>query len=853
MKRSRNDSFSDKSEAEIDSDYEPEVKKGKIKKSSLPKTSTKSVVKKIKDDKLPKAKTVKKIKSVIDNDLPVEGNKIKEKKSVNGKQKLQLNESLNDSLYGDQEPSWVPADVIARDLSLDWNVTNTTCQLLEAGNSLPFLARYRREATGGMGPDTLRQVKDSLEILKSVQDKAEKLLATVDKQGKMTRKVRISILKCQTLPEIEAVSAPFKTGSKATLAERARKLGLEEAAEIVLTGSAKIDLSKLVERGKKGKSTLEEVTTGVKHIIADILVHDPDTAENLRKLQSECHLVMESKRAKEKASDKNKCDKNDKKEVDPSKFENYFEFSCPCKYIKPHQVLAINRGESLKILSAKIIIPDWMLHQIKKFVNTRWMMAGFRSDERNQMVEEAVDDAYKRLITPLIQRQTRSLLTKQAEEASISVFLSNLRSLLLTPPHRNSTVLSIDPGFSHGCKLAVLSSSGSVLETAVIYPNFKNVPKNQECTAAGRKIIELINKHSISTIAIGNGTACRETEALVSDVISNGKFSGQDVRYSIVSEQGASIYSCSELASQEFPGMDTNVISAVSIGRRLQDPLSELVKIEPQHLGVGMYQHDVAQAKLKAALDEVVSECVSFVGVDINSCSEYLLRRVAGLNSARAKAIVEFRENQGDFLNREQLKKVKGIGEKVWTQCAGFIRVIPRSENKNLGKVKVNMLDRTQIHPESYSNASKVISKVGVKLNNLGQASFCESVKMFSQRQDLEALSSSMTIGLPTLQMILDALQQSFEYDFRAEFSAPLFKSGLTKAENVKVGDILSGRVNNVTHFGAFVDIGIGINGLVHTSKMKGFKIELGNRIEAKIVSLEISRKRIGLELIKVM
>jgi len=762
------------------------------------------------------------------------------------------NESLNDSLYGDQDPSWCPADVISRDLSLDWDVTNTTCQLLEAGNSLPFLARYRREATGGMGPDTLRQVKDSLEILRSVQEKAEKLLGTVEKLGKMTRKVRVSILKCQTLPEIEAVSAPFKTGSKATLAERARKLGLEEAAEIVLTGSTKIDLGKLVEKGKKGKETIDEVATGVKHIIADILVHDPDTAENLRKLQSECHLVMESKRAKEKASEKNKSDKNDKKEVDPSKFENYFEFSCPCKYIKPHQVLAINRGESLKILSVKINIPDWMLHQIKKFVNSRWMMTGFRSDERNKLVEEAVDDAYKRLITPLIQRQTRSLLTKEAEEASISVFLSNLRSLLLTPPHRNSTVLSIDPGFSHGCKLAVLSSSGSVLETAVIYPNFK-ISKNQECTAAGRKIAELINKHSVSTIAIGNGTACRETEALVSDVISNGKLSGPEVRYSIVSEQGASIYSCSELASQEFPGMDTNVISAVSIGRRLQDPLSELVKIEPQHLGVGMYQHDVAQAKLKTALDEVVSECVSFVGVDINSCSEYLLRRVAGLNSARAKAIVEFRESQGDFLNRDQLKKVKGIGEKVWTQCAGFIRVIPRSDNKNSGKSKVNMLDRTQIHPESYSNAAKVISQVGVKLNNLGQASFCQSVKLFSQRQDLEALSSSLKIGLPTLQMILEALQQNFEYDFRAEFSAPLFKSGLTKAENVKLGDILSGRVNNVTHFGAFVDIGIGINGLVHSSKMKGHKIELGNRIEAKIVSLEINRKRIGLELIKVL
>ena len=781
MKRSRNAAIilSSDSENENDqhSDYEPTEENVKIRKQKSEPPAKKA--KKTSDKTKPPSKTVKKaapkketkVKSKTKdcNENGLEEVKVKAKEKVNAKSAKTKNESinnvsLNDSLYG-SDPSWVPADVISRELGLDWDVTNTTVDLLEAGNSLPFLARYRREATGGMGPDTLRQVKESLETLKTVKEKAEKLLGTVEKLGKMTMKVRVSILKCQSLPEIETVSAPFKTGSKASLAERARQLGLETPAETVLTGDSHLDVGSLVEKGQKGKETVEDVLNGVKHIIADIIVHDPEIAEAIRNLQADCHLVLESKRAKEKQSEKNKTKEADKKEVDPSKFQNYFEFSCPCKHIKPHQVLAINRGESLKVLSVKINIPDWMLHQIKKHVHNRWMRSGVYSNDRNKIVEESLEDAYKRLITPLIQRQTRASLTKTAEEASISVFLSNLRSLLLTPPHRDNTVLAIDPGFSHGCKLAVLSQTGSVLDTNVIYPNFRNT-NNQESSPAARKIIELVKKHSVSTIAIGNGTACRETESLVSDIISGGQMSS-GVRYSIVSEQGASIYSCSSLAGEEFPGMDTNIISAVSIGRRLQDPLSELVKIEPQHLGVGMYQHDVSQNKLKTALDEVVSECVSFVGVDVNSCSEYLLRKVAGLNSARAKAIVDYREKQGDFINRDQIKKVKGIGDKVWTQCAGFIRIVPRSASETKIKKGVNLLDRTQIHPESYPTATSLISLAGLDSKHLGEAKFCKNFSNFADGQDLDKLAKRVSVGVPTLQSILEALQQNLEYDYR--------------------------------------------------------------------------------------
>ena len=306
----------------------------------------------------------------------------------------------------------------------------------------------------------------------------------------------MSILKCQSLPEIETVSAPFKTGSKTSLAERARQLGLETAAETVLTGDNHVMMENLVEKGTKGKETLEDVSTGVKHIIADIIVHDPEVAESIRTLQSECHIVLESKRAKEKASDKTK-DTVDKKEVDPSKFQNYFEFSCAIRNIKPHQVLAINRGESLKILSVKINIPDWMLHQIKKIVVRKWLRSGKVSEVRRRLVEESLEDAYKRLITPLVQRQTRAGLTRSAEEASVSVFLSNLRSLLLTPPHRDNTVLAIDPGFAHGCKIAVLSSTGAVLDTGVIRPNFR-LTAGQASSPAARRIIDLVNKHQVT-------------------------------------------------------------------------------------------------------------------------------------------------------------------------------------------------------------------------------------------------------------------------------------------------------------------------------------------------------------------
>jgi len=852
MKRARksaiiisSDSESDQENESGHSDYEPEAKP--LKKPKLDNNVKEKIKTKIPKEKVVKEKsktTKEKVKSA--------------KTTVTEGEKTDNNVSSNDSKQtkikfkgssGDECPYWKPADVISRELNWEWGVVNTTCSLLEAGNSIPFLARYRREATGGMGPDTLRQVKDSLEVLKTVREKSAKAVAAVEKLGKLTPLLRRSFLSCQSLQEIDHLYGPYKTGSKASLAERARKLGLESVAEELLAGRGGVDLSCMVERGTKGKENIEEVKTGVQHIIVDLMVHDKDMTDAIRNLQAESYLVLESKRAKGKAwENKESKDKQNKKEVDPSKFENYFEFSCPCRHVKPHQVLAINRGEGLKVLSVKVNIPDRFLYQLQGFVQKRWLSLGNFSQLRDSMIKTSLEDAYKRLICPLVQRQTRAALTKSAEEASISVFLSNLRSLLLTPPHRDHTLLSIDPGFSHGCKVVVLSPTGSLLDQAVIKPNFRQL-QGQEDTQAGRQLVELVRKYSVTTIAIGNGTACRETEGLVAALISGGKFSPQKVQYTIVSEQGASIYSCSALAQEEFPGLDTNIISSVSIGRRLQDPLSELVKIEPQHLGVGMYQHDVSQAKLKAALEEIVVECVSFVGVDINSCSQHLLKRVAGLNSATAKAIVETREKKGDFVNREQLKKVKGIGEKVFTQCAGFIRVVSRDGGG--GKKGRCELDKTQIHPESYETATKVIKMAGANLDQLGTKEFISMIGKFSKSKNIESLCTEFSVGQPTLMMLLETLQQSTGYDYRAEFSAPLFKSGLTKMEDVKPGEVLTGRVANVTHFGAFVDIGLGTAGLVHSSKMRGNKLELGQRLEVKVLNIDQAKKRIGLEFVR--
>jgi len=878
MKRARNKavvissgSEDDEPKKGSDSDYEPEenpspkkIKKEpapkteKIKKAPAPKTDKKTKVNKDKKATKPKSSSVS--LNELDEDLSKNDSITK-----TASKKPPAIKKDNPSKSSENQ-LWVPSEVLARDLDLDFRVSDTVCRLLDDGNSIPFLARYRREQTGGMEPETLRQFKDSYDTLRSVKEKCGKILASVEKLGKLVPVLKNAFLSAQSIPELEHLFTPFKPGSKSSLAERARKLGFENIADEILGGKNNFwDLSKFVDSKTKGKTNIEEVGESIRHIIADLIVHDKDTVDFVRTLRRDAHIVIESKRAKatkstktEKSASKEKDKKAaPKKDEDPSKYETYFEFSCPAKFIKAHQVLALNRGEANKVLSVKVNIPDWFERQLQGYCRRRWLNRGANTDFRTKMVLSSLEDGYKRLLHPLISRQTRAELSKNAEDASILVFLENLRKLLLTPPLRGKTILSIDPGFGHGCKVAVLSGNGSVLDTAVVHPNFQN-PDSAGNTAAGKRLQALVVQHKVSTICIGNGTACRETEAVVSALVSKGAFSPCTVNYTIVNEQGASIYSCSPVAAAEFPGMDTNIVSSVSIGRRLQDPLSEYVKIEPQHLGVGMYQHDVSQAKLREALDEIVVECVSFVGVDVNSCSEHLLRRVAGLNTARVKAIIDYRTKNTGFTARDQLKNVKGIGDKVFQQCAGFIRIGKTSETcqeppSKKSKLSRNLLDGTTVHPESYDAAYKLIQSAGCDISDLGKPGFIGAISRYAASINYEKLVQSLGIGKPTLELILAALQQHPDYDYRAEFEAPLFRSGMTKMEDVKAGSVLTGKVTNVTHFGAFIDVGLGRAGLIHSSKMKGNKLELGQRLEVKVLQVDMDRGRIGLELLRIL
>jgi len=765
---------------------------------------------------------------------------------------------------------WTPEQELCCELNVAPFISKNICRLLEEGNSIPFIARYRKEQTGGMEPDTLRSFKESFESLKSVQEKCTKMIATVEKTGKLTKAVRNSFLLARSPADLDAAYAPFKTGSKTSLAERARALGLGDLAADLLDGViAHVDPNfpliedKETAKSSKGKDKLEVMEAGLQHIMADIIVHHKDISDQVRSLQRQAKIVVESKQNTAKTKDKKPPTKSAKptKEEDPRKFENYFDFSCPVNYIKSHQVLAINRGENLKILSVKINLPeDWILGQVQWSVRSRWANRGKQSPQRTKLIDSAVKDAFKRLIAPQMIRTCRSELTKMAENSAIASFAENLRKLLLTPPFRGKKILSLDPGFSHGCKVAVVSETGDVIETAVIYPRFQN-PNSDE--PAIRKLSELVVDHHVDTIAIGNGTGCRETQSLVSHAIETRRFGELVVRYTIVEERGASIYSCSPLAKKEFPDMDTNIISAVSLGRRVQDPLSEYVKIEPHHLGCGMYQHDIAQTKLNSTLDEIVVECVSFVGVNINSCSEHLLKRVAGLSAGRAKAIVDFRQKNGDFLCRDSVKKVKGIGEKVYEQCAGFIRILKSTQESpeksaKSGKAKksgtvINPLDATSIHPESYRAATKLIGTAGLNLKDIGSQQFIIALTRFLEKQNFQELVSSLNVGPPTLELIISCLKQNLEYDFRQEFDAPIFRNGMTKLEDIAPGTVLTGRATNVTDFGAFIDIGVGKDGLLHVSKMKGRKVELGNRVEVKLLSKDVQRGKISLELVRML
>ncbi|XP_008252676.2 S1 RNA-binding domain-containing protein 1 isoform X1 [Oryctolagus cuniculus] len=794
------------------------------------------------------------------------------------------------SIKEEVEMNWDIVQVLSERTNIELWVCANIIRLFNDDNTIPFIIRYRKELINNLDADSLREVRQTLEELRAVAKKVHSTIQKIKKEGKMSECLLKALLNCKTFEELEHVSAPYKTGSKGTKAQRAKQLGLEGAARTLLERPGELNLLSYIRPDVKGLSALQDIETGVQHILADMIAKDKDTLDFIRKLCQNRYICIQSSLAKVSSKKVN--------EKDVDKFQLYQNFSCNIRNIQHHQILAINRGENLKILTVKVNISDGVKNEFCRWcIQNRWRPRGFARPELMKILHSSLDDSFKRLIYPLLCREFRAKLTSDAEKESVMMFGRNLRQLLLTSPVPGRTLMGVDPGYKHGCKLAIISPTSQILHTDVVYLHCGQGFREAE------KIKRLLLNFNCSTVVIGNGTACRETEAYFADLIMKNYFAPLDVVYCIVSEAGASIYSVSPEANKEMPGLDPNLRSAVSIARRVQDPLAELVKIEPKHIGVGMYQHDVSQTLLKATLDSVVEECVSFVGVDINICSEVLLRHIAGLNANRAKNIIEWREQNGPFINREQLKKVKGLGPKSFQQCAGFIRInqdyirtfcssqqtesssqiqglaVTSSAgvevtNEKQGKkkskstvsvvLKPNPLDQTCIHPESYDIAMRFLSFVGGTLCEIGKPEMQQKINSFLEKEGIEKIAERLQTTVHTLQVIVDGLSQPESFDFRTDFDKPDFKRSIVCLEDLQVGTVLTGKVENATLFGIFVDIGVGKSGLIpirnvteaklsKTKKRRSLGLGPGERVEVQVLNIDIPRSRITLDLIRVL
>ncbi|XP_018431793.1 PREDICTED: S1 RNA-binding domain-containing protein 1 [Nanorana parkeri] len=789
--------------------------------------------------------------------------------------------------------NWNFVEVVSERTNVEPWVCANLIQLFQDENTIPFIARYRKELINNLDAEAVREVQQSLEELRSVARKAHSLIEKLKKEGKLNSNLHNDMLNCRTLDEIEHVYAPFKTGSKGTKAQRARQLGLEPAAKALIETPVQLNLHTYIKNDTEGLTTLQDIEMGVQHILADMIAKDKDTLEHIRNLCKQNYVTINSTLAKTMGKEKEK--EGNVKDVD--KFHLYHNFTGNISRIQHHQILAINRGENLKVLTVKVTIPDRVKDAFCRWcVNERWRPKQFARPEFMTILRNSVEDSYKRLIYPLLCREYRSKLSSDAEKESIMMFGRNLRQLLLAGPVRGRTIMGVDPGYKHGCKLAIISATNQILHTDVVYLHTARGGSMNDA----EKIKRLLLNFNCYTIAIGNGTACRETERYFADLIQRRFFAPLNVAYCITNEAGASIYSVSPEATKEMPDLDPNLRSAVSIARRVQDPLAELVKIEPKHIGVGMYQHDVSQVLLKGTLDSVVEECVSFVGVDINICSETLLRHIAGLNSVRAKNVIEWREKNGPFINREQLKCIKGLGPKTFQQCAGFIR-INQEYVKNLGRdqsvdqnsnvsgssapashtsapkqgkkaakstlnipAKPNPLDQTCIHPESYNIAARFLSIEGGSANDIGTEKIQRQINEAVQREGVDKLAEKLKTTVLTLQLIIDGLCQPEGYDIRTAFDKTDFKTNIVCIEDLKVGTVLTGKVENATLFGVFVDIGVGKAGLIpmrfitedklsKEKRRRSLGLGPGERVEVRVLNIDVRQSRITLELLRVL
>lgn len=712
--------------------------------------------------------------------------------------------------------------IIADELSVKYKQVENAVNLIDEGNTIPFIARYRKEVTGGLSDEQLRTLGDRLNYLRNLDERKEEVRKSIEEQGKMTEEIEKALQNARILAEVEDIYRPYKQ-KKRTRATIAKEKGLEPLSEALINQDKNVSIEELAREfidAEKGVETVEDAILGAKDIIAENISDNPNYRKEIKRYCYKDGIISTESNAK------------DENEENPT-YKMYFDFNEKVNRIPSHRILAINRAEKENAIKLKIQKPeeniiDFMERDIIKDKNSKYA----------EILKDTVEDSFKRLIEPSVEREIRSDLTEKAEEKAIKVFGQNAKQLLLGAPLKGMTVMGFDPAYRTGCKIAVIDETGKVLATTTVYPT---EPQNK-IEEAKKELKELIKKYNINMIAIGNGTASRESEKFVADMISE---IDNEVYYAIVSEAGASVYSASKLATEEYPDINVSLRGAISIARRLQDPLAELVKIDPKAIGVGQYQHDVNQKKLAESLSAVVEDAVNEVGVDVNTATPSLLSYVSGINKTIANNIVKYRDENGKFIERKELLKVPKLGKVAYQQCSGFIR-IPDGKNP---------LEITAVHPESYEKAEQLLENIGYTKEDLRNQEKLKDIKVKLNSINLKEVSEKLDIGEMTLKDIVDELSKPGR-DPRDEMPKPILRSDVLKFEDLREGMILNGTVRNVIDFGAFVDIGVKHDGLVHISELseKFVKnpsdvVSIGDIVKVKVIGIDEKRQKVNLSM----
>ena len=708
-------------------------------------------------------------------------------------------------------------EILKQEFNLKDEQINNTIKLIDEGNTIPFIARYRKEMTGEMSDVILRQFNDRLTYLRNLQSRKEDVQRIIEEQGKLTDEIVKNLAKANTLQEVEDIYAPFKQ-KKRTRATIAKEKGLEDLALLILDKNIddiNIEAQKFIDEEKQVNS-IEEALKGANDIIAEIISDDAKIRKYIRENALKYGVIVT---------------KNTKDEK--SVYDMYYDFSERVSNMASHRVLAINRGEKEEFLKVKLEIDN---NRILEYIEKKYVSN--KNFKNKDIIVSAIEDSYKRLIFPSIEREVRNHLTELAQERAISVFGENIKNLLLQPPLKGKVVMGFDPGYVNGCKIAVVDESGKFLDEAIVYPHKPQGKIDQ----AKNKLKQLIEKYDIDVIAIGNGTASRESESLISDLIKEIEAKTQ---YIIVNEAGASIYSASQLAAEEHPDINVSIRGAISIGRRLQDPLAELVKIDPESIGVGQYQHDLNKKRLEEVLNGVVEDSVNKVGIDLNTASFSLLEHISGISKTVAKNIIAYREENGAFKSRTELKKVKRLGPQAFIQCAGFMRIAD-------GK---NPLDNTGVHPESYDTCKKMIETLGYSLDDIKNKNI-QDIDDRVEKIGLRYLSETLNIGELTLKDIILEIKKPGRDPREEDGMKPILRTDVLNIDDIKEGMILKGTVRNVVDFGVFVDIGIKNDGLVHKSQMSNKFVKdpmeicsVGDIIDVKVIGIDLDKQRVSLSM----